>query len=79
MEAEDGQRSGGGGGKHGSGDSFTQPLMFTKAQVVLSASESANAKVNQERNDNHKRTSESGGMNISALQLQSILKRQKRT
>ena len=81
MEAGDGQKSGGGGANNGSGDSFTQPLMFTEAQVsaLFSASESANANGNQDKNTNDKRTSENGGMNISALQLQSILKRQKRT
>ena len=80
MEAEDGKKSGGGGGNHGSSDSFTQPLMFTEAHVIalLSTSESANVKGNHDKNANDKRTSESGGMNISELQLQSILKRQKR-
>ena len=80
LETEDGQRTGGGGGNHDPCGSSTQPLMFTEAQVsaLLSASDSSNPKGNQDKNGNDKRTSEGGGMKISALQLQSILKRQKR-
>ena len=80
LETEGGQRTGGGGSNHEPRGSLTQPLMFTETQVsaLLSASESSNPKGNQDKNANDKRTSEDGGMKISALQLQSILKRQKR-